>query len=113
MEMDCRKIDDRSYEVAVHDCFVSNNVMKAGIAEHVRVRGLRPALRLAQDDGLAPFRTIGIDDDMCAGPGRGVPPGADTRKGGVVVDQSLIASFTPLRQAVRRFVTEEVLPLAR
>jgi hypothetical protein len=33
MEMEYRKIDDRSYEVALRNCFVSTNVAKAGIAD--------------------------------------------------------------------------------
>jgi hypothetical protein len=52
MEYEVKRIDDRSYEVSFQRCFVHENIVKAGIAEHYvcavfdRVAGWHDALGL-------------------------------------------------------------------
>lgn len=57
MDMDIRKIDERSYEVTVNDCFVHTNIAKAGITDAYecavwdRVQGYHEALGQSLEDG--------------------------------------------------------------
>ena len=57
MDMDIRKIDERSYEVTVNDCFVHTNIAKAGITDTYecavwdRVQGYHEALGQSLEDG--------------------------------------------------------------
>lgn len=60
MDMAMRKVDDRSYEVTVNDCFVYTNIAKAGITETYecavwdRVQGYHEALGQSLEDGQRP-----------------------------------------------------------
>ena len=63
MDMALRKVDDRSYEVTVNDCFVHASVTKAGIAETYecavwdRLQGYHEALGQCLEDGQLPPAT--------------------------------------------------------
>ncbi len=63
MDMDIRKIDERSYEVTVNDCFVHTNIAKAGITDTYecavwdRVQGYHEALGQSLEDGQLPGAT--------------------------------------------------------
>ena len=63
MEMDLRKVDERSYEVTVNDCFVHTNIAKAGItgtyecAVWDRVQGYHEALGQSLEQGQLPATT--------------------------------------------------------
>ncbi len=63
MDMTLRKVDDRSYEVTVNDCFVHTNITKAGIADSYqcavwdRVQGYHEAVGQSLAEGQLPAFT--------------------------------------------------------
>lgn len=63
MDMALRKVDERSYEVTVNDCFVHASIAKAGIADTYecavwdRVQGYHEALGQSLKDGQLPPAT--------------------------------------------------------
>lgn len=63
MNMDMRKVDDRSYEITVNDCFASNNIIRAGMAGSYecavwdRVQGYHEALGQTLEEGQLPATT--------------------------------------------------------
>lgn len=62
IEMDVRQVDAQRYEIAVTQCFVSQNIQRAGIAESYecavfdRVEGWHDALGLPLAESLPPSR---------------------------------------------------------
>lgn len=63
MDMTLRKLDERSYEVAVNDCFVHANITRAGIQDSYecavwdRVQGYHEALGQSLEEGQLPAFT--------------------------------------------------------
>lgn len=63
MDMAIRKVDERSYEVSVNDCFVHTNIAKAGITDTYecavwdRVQGYHEALGQSLEEGQLPRAT--------------------------------------------------------
>lgn len=63
MQMSFHPVDERSYEVALADCFVATNVMKAGITDRYecavfdRVAGWHRAMGLPLDPACVPTTT--------------------------------------------------------